>query len=250
MSLDHQSDQYENAPEAITLDNYTHPTKGNPHIYAGPPTERMYQSMSTEPKLLTLAPRRGTKRFWVLPLVGLLIAVIAGLVGGFIGAAIQDQDAREPSTTPSLTSPLSPAPSNGTSTSIMNVDTGCNFPESKAESRRIPSETAWSKTRYTTICNSGWSRTAIIGLYTLTPSDCIESCLVYNNFERQRHRERERLCVGAGFIPDWLNQTLAYSASEGSPFNCFLQHNVTGIGPNDREQDGVEVVALCLNGCP
>jgi hypothetical protein len=78
----------------------------------------------------------------------------------------------------------------------------------------------------------------------LTPSDCIEACIAYNEYSRSV--PNQRTCVGAGFIPEWANQTLAGEMNNGTPFNCFPQTNATNIAPNDVPN--LEVVALCLEG--
>jgi hypothetical protein len=203
--------------------------------------------------------QRGRTRWWTLPLAGLLIALVAGLVGGFVGQAIQKGHGS--SSAPSAALP-SPAPSNSSSSAItpppnysprtigtiVIPQTGCNFPESK-ERRRLSNATLYNQDKYTTVCNSGWMGYGLIGLWTLTPSECIEACIQYNTYAQdQRRPSSERSCVGGGFIPAWTNQTLGVQMGNGSPFNCYLKSNATSIGINDRANTGVEVVALCLNG--
>ncbi|KAH5594146.1 hypothetical protein HBI17_168650 [Parastagonospora nodorum] len=274
MSQNHQVGPYEDALEVTPQQHaYTYPANGPLPIYATSSSEGIHQRTPTDAKAVHVATHAAKKRLWILPLVGLSIAVIAGLIGGFIGVAIHD--AREPSTaallkaspssiplsssilsspfpsntsSPTTTAPCSSQPA-GTFGTIAAVDTGCKFRETKGRNRMY-NATAFTGTSFTTICNSGWKNFAIIGLYTLTPSDCIESCVQYNKFADKRPKS-ERFCVGAGFIPDFVNQTMATLARNGASFNCFLQSNTTGIMPNDEERKGLEVVALCLGWqCP
>ncbi|OAK97706.1 hypothetical protein IQ06DRAFT_36251 [Phaeosphaeriaceae sp. SRC1lsM3a] len=214
------------------------------------------QSCSKEKYFYTIPPdkiypetppakqRRGT--WWFLVLVGIFIALNAGLTGGFVGQAIQK--GRESSETAPTTMTIpSSYPSNSSTSAIGDKlsipDTGCNFPTSKAQ-RRIPQSTF--AINYTTICNAGWNGPddTVGTLWTLSPSDCIVACASYNSF----HPGEKRLCVGGGFVPSWINQTEASKLLNGAPLNCFLKSNTEGIGPNDREGVGIEVVALCLSG--
>ncbi|KAH7378398.1 hypothetical protein DE146DRAFT_774455 [Phaeosphaeria sp. MPI-PUGE-AT-0046c] len=212
-------------------------------------------------------PRQGWKRWWILALIGLFIAIISGLIGGFIGQSIQEVLESAPKPTASnapVVSPLStpssgPSPtslragSSATPTSVPDQGvvgtitvpkTGCDFPNSK-DRKRVSNLTAFSRKAFTTICNSGWSGRAddIIALYTLTPSDCIEACLQFNG-----DPSNTRTCVGGGFIPSWVDQTVAQKALGGPPLNCYLKSGNSGIGDNDREDVGTEIVALCLDG--
>jgi hypothetical protein len=222
------------------------PSKGYDHA---PPVELQYGHSGA---------RKGWKRWWVLALLGILIALLAGLVGGFVGQAIQK--GRQP-THSSASSTLSSdatnstlcAPSNSTANStgaiigtIVQPDTGCNFPTSKARNR-LSKVTVSNQIKYTVVCNSGWVDSGLIALYTLTPGDCIEACHRYNNYAEKRP-SGERTCVGGGFIPRWVDQAKAKVESIGSPFNCFLQYDAAGIKENDRSDSDVEVVALCLDG--
>jgi hypothetical protein len=55
-------------------------------------------------------------------------------------------------------------------------------------------------------------------------------------------------CVGAGYIPSWADRKQASQDLSGAPKNCYLQSSADGIGQNDREGQGIEIVALCLEG--
>jgi hypothetical protein len=94
--------------------------------------------------------------------------------------------------------------------------------------------------QYTTLCGQGWGQDDLFALSAATPSDCVESCVIYND----RKSSSNQACVGGGFIPEWWNQTR--SGDEGGlGFNCFLKSNVTGIARNEKV---FEVVALCIDG--
>ncbi|KAF2824022.1 hypothetical protein CC86DRAFT_468981 [Ophiobolus disseminans] len=231
------------------------------------PSTKGYYSSATEshhvPTVTT--GRKGWMRWWVIALIGLFIAIIAGLVGGLIGQAIQkgrasgssdstlnsSQEASPspsscPNSTSAATTPPPGAPANAIGT-ILTPDTGCDWPSSK-ERRRIAKQTTYLKGNYTTICNSGWlGNDGILGLWTLSPSDCVEACLKYNSYAVNRPAS-ERRCVGAGFIPDWTNQTTGAREQKGAPFNCYMMSSNKNIVPNDRADFGTEVVSLCLDG--
>jgi hypothetical protein len=229
---------------------YSVPDQSSP--YALPQTKDYSPLPPTEVATARSGAHKGWKRWWILALIGFLIAILAGLVGGFIGQAIQK--GREPSS-PAPTAPTAPTNSNSSATTpnyppgtigtIVIPKTGCNFPESK-ERRSISNSTVYTRTRYTTVCNSGWLNTGLAGIWTLTPSDCIEACIQYNAYAEGRPKS-ERTCVGGGFIPAWTDRTTKRD-DNGAPFNCYLQSNASGIQPNNREDDNVEVVALCLEG--
>lgn len=206
--------------------------------------------------------RKSWMRWWVLALIGLFIALIAGLIGGFIGKAIQEgrQSSSDPhastataaaqvpstSSCPNTTSitPPANAPANVVGT-ITIPDTGCGFPSNKAR-RRIERQTTFTKVNYTTICNSGWPGSdAIIGIWALSPSDCMEACDKYNAFVS---KPTGKQCIGGGFIPAWTNQTASAKAQGGDAFNCYLKDNNKNIVVNDRAGENLEVVALCLDG--
>lgn len=229
------------------------------------PDVKAYYSPHLETYSMAQQPRQGWKRWWILALIGLFIALISGLVGGFIGQAIQkgrESSVAAPQTTPSnapaitssVPSPTSSRPgSSATPTPVPDTNvigtitvpkTGCDFPNSK-DRKRVSNLTAVSRKAFTTICNSGWGGRAddIVALYTLTPSDCVEACLQFNG-----DPSNTRTCVGGGFIPSWVDQTVAQKALNGPPLNCYLKSGNSGIGANDREDVGTEIVALCLDG--
>lgn len=64
-------------------------------------------------------------------------------------------------------------------------------------------------------------------------------------YNGHRSGEGDRKCVGGGFIPEWWNQSKAMDESGGTPYNCFLKSGDKGTGRNEK---GVEVVSLCLEG--
>jgi hypothetical protein len=253
MAPNYRDDPSSNAPEVAHQESaFLYPANEQSHAYAIPSTKSYHDSPPVETQLAPVAARGGWRRWWILALLGLLIALIAGLVGGFIGQAIQKgREPAEVSATPS------PSPSNGSSSAItpppnlpagtigtiVVPETGCNFPTLQ-DRRRLPNITVYSRKSYTTVCNSGWKNSGILGLWTLTPSDCIEACVAYNEFNRNVASQRP--CVGAGFIPRWVNQTLASKMNNGTPFNCFPQANASNIAQNDASD--LEVVALCLEG--
>jgi hypothetical protein len=230
--------------------------------YALPPSKGYGHAAPAELQYGHLGARKGWKRWWILALLGILIALLAGLVGGFVGQAIQK--GRQP-TDFSASSTLSsdagnstscaPTSSSNSTANLTNVtigtivqpDTGCNFPASKARNRLSKVTVSSNQIKYTVVCNSGWINSGLIALYTLTPADCIEACYRYNDYARNRPKG-ERVCVGGGFIPRWVDQSKAKVESIGSPFNCFLQYDADGIVENDRSDSDVEVVALCLDG--
>ncbi|KAF2028988.1 hypothetical protein EK21DRAFT_113365 [Setomelanomma holmii] len=221
-----------------------------------PPTIGYDHAPATDAAYSPAGKRRIWTQWWVLALIGLAVAIIAGLVGGFIGQAIQR--GREPSNGSASAPSSSSCPTNSSSSAttppsgssnttfgtIVRPDTGCNYPASKPQQKRIPGVSLYWKQNYTTICNSGWSgpNSGIVGMWTLTPGDCIEACHVYNLYGSNRNKP----CLGGGFIPDWTDRDEGAKMNNGAPFNCFLQSNTTGISPNDR--DAVEVVALCMTG--
>jgi hypothetical protein len=207
--------------------------------------------------------RKGWMRWWILALLGLLIAVIAGLVGGFIGQAIQKNSEPSSASPPPVSTPSSCPDLNANSSSVTpppggaaNVvgtivlpDTGCDWPNSKTQ-RRIDSQTKPFTTKYTTVCNTGWSPPLddiITGVYTISPSDCIEACAKFNQFARASLSTPGR-CVGAGFIASWTNRTVAAQQQTGQLFNCYMMRSNESMHENERADVGTEVVALCLEG--
>jgi hypothetical protein len=262
MTLAHQDDDYGNAPEVCS--------QHHAHLFPVHDQSPPYTVLHPEGHCMQTAPvNNGNRwtRWWVLALIGVLIALIAGILGGFIGKAILEAQGalkKSPGVAPSGTTTTAslpnctntapsatvslPSQASGTLGTITIPSTGCNFPASK-ERRSIPKITDYTNTAYTTICNSGWIGAGLAGIWTLSPSDCMESCVRYNLYRNEAAwNQSAPTCVGGGFIPDWTNRTRAVSAERVAPFNCYLAYNSRGIIRNDREQAGVEVVALCLDG--
>jgi hypothetical protein len=255
-----RDDPGHNAPEVnIEQQQYIYSVPDKTPAYALPPSNGYDHAPPVEPSYTHPGgSRKGWKRWWILAIIGILIALFAGLVGGFIGQAIQK--GREPasstssSDTANSTSCAPTSPSNSTSNStadiigtIVEPSTGCNFSTSKNRNR-ISNVSDYNKIKYTTVCNSGWGGSPIIGFYTLTPSDCIEACVQYNSAGPPSENNGNQSCVGGGFIPRWTNQDIANKESIGAPYNCYLKSSADGITENDRLSANVEVVALCLDG--
>ena len=198
-------------------------------------------------------------RWPLLILYGVLLMLIAGVAGGFIGQTIERRnnegdvspgsETRPTSTSaaaiPSLSSSSSPA-SSATPASASTVfertipqpSSGCN---SSDPYRSFKSRSYYLEVPYTTICSQGWLNDELTAMSVATPSDCIESCVMYNAYKRTN----DRSCVGGGFIPEWWNQTQAMDESGNMPYNCFLKSNTSGIARNNKKY---EVVALCIEG--
>lgn len=51
-------------------------------------------------------------------------------------------------------------------------------------------------------------------------------------------------CVGAQYIPEFVNETEAMDQS-GNPFNCFLKYNSSGM---EKNLSGLERISICLAG--
>jgi hypothetical protein len=209
--------------------------------------------------------RRTWTRWPLLLLYGLILAVIAGLIGGFVGKAIESNNHTTSAvlagsdacpTTPTITSNPSAAPSASTSpTSISPAASASPTPSSDVFERVIPQPSSGCdasapyrsfKSRsnilgitFTTICGQGWMRDDMVAMSVATQSDCIESCSTMNSYA-----DNARKCVGAGFIPEWWNQTRAMKESGVTPYNCFLKSNTSGIARNNEK---FEVVALCMD---
>lgn len=275
MAPQYHNDAGHNAPEvapqqgylyAVTDDNPSqHPASTKEPYFHGPPPP-----FDAHPASQPRPTHQGWKRWWILALIGLLVALIAGLIGGFVGQAIQkgressnctalsreasecpsndNTDAGTPTTSPSTGASPTTTPSTGASPTaigtILIPETGCDFPTSR-DRRRIDNQTLYTQKSYTTICNSGWSEKGsqddLFGLWTLTPSDCIEACIAHNN-----NKYNERSCKGGGFIPSWTDRGM--KTRNGPPMNCFLKNSTRGIGANERESDGIESVVLCMDG--
>jgi hypothetical protein len=252
MQSQYRDDPSNHLPEVHHQEqSYTYSIPEQSPLYTVVSTKAYDRTPSVEAEDLP-ETRKGWKRWWILALIGLFIALIAGLVGGMIGQEVQK--GREPlsapaaasaspsSATANTTCPASKPPPNAIPVST----TGCNFPDNK-DRRRLSNSTVYSNYKYTTVCNSGWGGAALIGIRTLTPSDCMESCLMYNGYAQGRPKG-ERSCVGGGFIPAFVDSVQARKEMPGGPpNNCFLMSDATGIRENERAP-GTEVVALCLDG--
>lgn len=240
---------------------YSVPNRDAPYSTDKYPPEQQveypyYQPVPDEYHTPPPPPKRRWK-IWILWLVvGLLIAVVAGVVGGFIGKTIADDRNKDAlalqqatckaasDTTPTPTASTATSSGSGTPTptvftrNIPVPTTGCT---PTTEQRSFRAMTNFLKYTYTTYCMSGWQSDELFALNVASPSDCVEACLMYNAYKRTD----DRVCVGGGFIPEWWNQTKAMDESGGMPYNCFLKHNDTGVVRNDRV---IEVVSLCLTG--
>lgn len=212
--------------------------------------------------------RHGKWKRWPLLLIyGLLLATIAGLIGGFIGKTIERSNHKSESllendkcpNSTTAESPSSPSSPSSSSSSSSTLRSATPTPSTTVFQRVIPqpasgcdstnpyqsfkSRSNMIKVPYTTICGQGWLSDDIGAISVASQSDCIESCSTHNSYAKSD----ERRCVGAGFIPEWWNQTQAMVESKIAPYNCFLKANTTGI---ERNSEKFEVIALCLgNNC-
>jgi hypothetical protein len=202
--------------------------------------------------------RPNARRWLLLFLSGLAIAVVAGLIGGFIGKKISDHARKDDASSRAPNLDPSSCPGNASTTSTSTNDTASNktfertiavpttgcTPDNnflKTFPYSFSQNSTYLNVTYNTFCDAGWNRDELFAMSAASTSDCIEACVMYN-----RAREGEdRWCIGGGFIPDWWNQSKAMNESGSMPFNCFLKSNESGIAKNDRVQ---EVVSLCLFG--
>ncbi|OAL51314.1 hypothetical protein IQ07DRAFT_419344 [Pyrenochaeta sp. DS3sAY3a] len=209
----------------------------------------------------TPLPSKPLSRKWtawpLLIVYGVVLAVLAGIIGGFIGQTIErnahSNNTSLPSNNQAEVSGSSPTPTSATPSpsstpspnerTITIPSTGCNPTTQRAT---LAGRSTFLQASYTTICATGWLLDELIGISVATPSDCIEACVQYNAFKRSMGRpDSERNCIGGGFIPEWVNQRQAVRENPSSPFNCYLKNGTSGVMRNDR---GIEVVALCLEG--
>lgn len=247
---------------------YSVPESPQPHTtaYAVPTVDDASHSLSTPSEIEKSSPQRGTVRRWLLLLLlGLLLMAIAGVAGGFIGKSIEHNKSKgdvslasASASTPSLslassTSIAMPSSSVAMPTSSSTADdnasglfertivqplSGCS---SADPYRSFKARSQILNIPYTTVCGQGWLSSDLISMSVATQSDCIESCSQYNSVKGSS----DRMCVGAGFIPAWWNQTLAMVQSKITPYNCFLKTNTSGIARNKEE---FEVIAICMEG--
>lgn len=251
-----------------SVQKYSIPESPQPHttIYAVPAVDDASPSPSTPSEIEKSSPQRGTTRRWpLLLLLGLLLTTIAGVAGGFIGKSIEHRKSKGDV---SLTSASASTPSSSlaSSTSITMPSTAIAMPTSSStvddnasglfERTIVQPSSGCSSTDpyrsfkarsqilnipYMTVCGQGWLSSDLISMSVATQSDCIESCSQYNSVKESS----DRMCVGAGFIPAWWNQTLAMVQSKITPYNCFLKTNTGGIARNNEE---FEVIAICMEG--
>ena len=201
----------------------------------------------------TAQPTRKRRSLTCWPLLlfyGLILAIIAGVAGGFIGKTIERNSSNSSnnvvpangSCANQTSSTLAPSTTSTTPSptfvrTLAQPTTGCT---SRTTYNSFKARTKLLELQYTTLCGQGWGQDELFALSAATPSDCVESCIIYND----RKSSSNQACVGGGFIPEWWNQTR--SGDEGGlGFNCFLKSNVTGIARNDK---AFEVVALCVDG--
>jgi hypothetical protein len=244
-------------PNQELASNYTYSIPGNSASYSAD-TSHYYHETATAIEPTTPAPKKPSKKRWLLPLLyGLILAVIAGVIGGLIGKLVSDRQHKDdatslpglqPASCPNNTStPTSTSPPNVSNTTFQRTlplpTTGCtpdaNFLKTFPYS--FPSTSTFLDASYTTFCDAGWYREDLFAISAATTSDCIEACVMYNG----NRKEGDRWCVGGGFIPEWWNQTQAMEQSGAMPYNCFMKSNSSGIKKNDRV---LEVVGLCLLG--
>ncbi|KAF2466880.1 uncharacterized protein BDR25DRAFT_376418, partial [Lindgomyces ingoldianus] len=203
--------------------------------------------------------RTGRWTRWPFLLVfSLLIAIISGLAGGFIGKAMQTTSNKtgaaniaNPNSSPAETScapppppentteTLSPSPQQNTTTLLAIPTTGCPTSNNQTLFSTI------TTVSYTLHCAIDWTGSDLVAALTPTLSSCIEACHTVNQY----NATDGKLCVGASFVPSWVNASLALLES-ARPSNCFLKYKADagGWAANKR---GVEVVAICLEGrCP
>jgi hypothetical protein len=211
---------------------------------------------------------RSKRTCWPLYLLyGLVLVTIAGLLGGFIGKSIESDKHKNNAavagndscpTTPTIASNPSAAPSAFASASPISISpatsasptassgvfervipqpsSGC---DASAPYRSFKSRSNILGIPFTTICGQGWMRDDMVAMSVATQSDCIETCSTMNSYVGNG-----RKCVGAGFIPEWWDQTRAMKESGITPYNCFLKSNTSGIA---RNKEKFEVIALCMD---
>ena len=182
--------------------------------------------------------QRSWTRWPFLLLFGLLIAIIAGLAGGFISKAIESHRHKDNNAT-TLPSPgdTTNSTTNSTASSQLVIPkTGC--PDSGGRTF----QTDVSKATYKLYCNVNWIGNDIAGIAASSISDCVEACETVNTYG-----EINKKCLGATFVPAWINKTLAQVRVQ-RPGNCFLKYNASGYPPNTAPED---IIVVCLEGkCP
>lgn len=205
-------------------------------------------SSTTVNQTAQLTRKRRSLTCWPLVLLyGLVLAIVAGVAGGFIGKMLERNSSNKvvpaKGSCANQTSSI-PAPSTSSTTlsptfvrTLAQPITGCT---SSTTYNSFKARTNLLDLQYTTLCGQGWGQDDLFPLSAATPSDCVESCFVYND----RKSSSNQVCIGRGFVPEWWNQTRSMDEG-GLGFNCFLKSNVSGIARNNK---AFEVVALCING--
>lgn len=180
--------------------------------------------------------------------LGLLLALLSGLVGGFVGKAIEHKKANHTALNDSRQSlnPNNPnnitTPANTTNTvnaTLTIPSTGCPYTNMQVF------QSDHTNVTYKVLCAVGWVDYDLFALSVATPSDCIETCMDYNDMIAGSNSEPGQMeCVGGGFVPEFVNQTLAMNELD-LPFNCWLKSSTKGLTNNTSR---FQVVAICLNG--
>ncbi|CAO2649456.1 Nn.00g068410.m01.CDS01 [Neocucurbitaria sp. VM-36] len=172
-----------------------------------------------------LYDKRSWTRWPFLLLLGILIALIAGLAGGFIGKAIEGNkhtssssnsssdeasaySSSANSSTPTSSSSASPAPT--TESQLVIPQTGC--PDTTGRTF----QSTFSNTTYKLFCNVNWIGSDLAAIHATSLSDCVEACKTVNQYGGI-----DKSCIGATFVPDWVNTTLAVQKVNRTG-NCFL----------------------------
>lgn len=245
----------ETAPKYPQTSTYQHSTLPEPVTHDAPLSdvtdttkEPYYQPLPSTVEQVYKQPR--PKRSWTrwpfLLLFGLLIAVASGLVGGFIGKAIQGSKPHN-SAQPQASACSSAAPSAPTNSTtpetIVIPKTGCTDTGGRTSSVNGGTfQTQFSNATYKLFCNVDWIGSDIASIHATSISDCVESCDTVNQYGLIN-----KTCIGATFVPAWVNRTLALSKVD-RPSNCFLKYAAPGYPRNGRDD---EVVVVCLEGkCP
>ncbi|KAF2026080.1 hypothetical protein EK21DRAFT_92720 [Setomelanomma holmii] len=169
-----------------------------------------------------------------LCLLGLIIAILAGLVGGFIGKAVEGKrlsGSSSDTTIQAQTSACSTAyqtpfasltPSNPSDASDI-PKTGC--PDISNGSYPLGTfRTTSSNATYKLTCNTDWVGKDIGSIHATSYNDIGATC------------------IGATFVPAWINRTLAM-LMVGMSGNCFLKYNASGYPENYNKE---EVLGVCL----
>ncbi|KAF2447435.1 hypothetical protein P171DRAFT_509710 [Karstenula rhodostoma CBS 690.94] len=183
-------------------------------------------------------------RWLLLVVVGIIIAVIAGLAGGFIGKSIEAGIHEEPVGAATPTQPTDSCGAGPTSTRATvltktatetlvvqpsatgTVDvpsTGCSG------AGNITGQTSFN-VNFTTICQTDWPGSDIFAFKSGSVYDCADSCYMWNEYGLRRPR-----CLASAFVPDWSDSSLAIEEL-GAPMNCFLKQASNPVTAGVREK--------------